>query len=149
MPRMFLKRMIIPTEKLALAGNRTRASRVAGENSTTEPPVPWPEWRDCARDQFPCLAVVYSSSIFFNDIFKTKELMDVDFCRFNRKRKRTKGQVSNKLKKFTVLTLKNALQSNKVMPIQKWSNSKEMLQRKFKAMNSSIKIVSTVQKRTS
>ena len=26
--------------KLALAGNRTRASRVAGENSTTEPPVP-------------------------------------------------------------------------------------------------------------
>ena len=24
----------------ALAGNRTRASRVAGENSTTEPPVP-------------------------------------------------------------------------------------------------------------
>ena len=25
--------------KLALAGNRTRASRVAGENSTTEPPV--------------------------------------------------------------------------------------------------------------
>ena len=25
---------------LALAGNRTRASRVAGENSTTEPPVP-------------------------------------------------------------------------------------------------------------
>ena len=30
--------------KLALAGNRTRASRVAGENSTTEPPVPcWKE----------------------------------------------------------------------------------------------------------
>ena len=27
-------------KKLALAGNRTRASRVAGENSTTEPPVP-------------------------------------------------------------------------------------------------------------
>ena len=29
------------TKKLyrALAGNRTRASRVAGENSTTEPPV--------------------------------------------------------------------------------------------------------------
>ena len=26
-------------KKLALAGNRTRASRVAGENSTTEPPV--------------------------------------------------------------------------------------------------------------
>ena len=26
---------------LALAGNRTRASRVAGENSTTEPPVPF------------------------------------------------------------------------------------------------------------
>ena len=25
----------------ALAGNRTRASRVAGENSTTEPPVPF------------------------------------------------------------------------------------------------------------
>ena len=25
--------------KIALAGNRTRASRVAGENSTTEPPV--------------------------------------------------------------------------------------------------------------
>ena len=24
---------------VALAGNRTRASRVAGENSTTEPPV--------------------------------------------------------------------------------------------------------------
>ena len=24
---------------IALAGNRTRASRVAGENSTTEPPV--------------------------------------------------------------------------------------------------------------
>ena len=27
-------------KKNALAGNRTRASRVAGENSTTEPPVP-------------------------------------------------------------------------------------------------------------
>ena len=27
--------------RLALAGNRTRASRVAGENSTTEPPVPF------------------------------------------------------------------------------------------------------------
>ena len=26
--------------KTALAGNRTQASRVAGENSTTEPPVP-------------------------------------------------------------------------------------------------------------
>ena len=26
---------------LALAGNRTRATRVAGENSTTEPPVPF------------------------------------------------------------------------------------------------------------
>ena len=26
--------------QIALAGNRTRASRVAGENSTTEPPVP-------------------------------------------------------------------------------------------------------------
>ena len=26
-------------KKTALAGNRTRASRVAGENSTTEPPV--------------------------------------------------------------------------------------------------------------
>ena len=26
---------------LGLAGNRTRASRVAGENSTTEPPVPF------------------------------------------------------------------------------------------------------------
>ena len=26
---------------LAVAGNRTRASRVAGENSTTEPPVPF------------------------------------------------------------------------------------------------------------
>ena len=26
---------------LALAGNRTRASRVAGENSTTEQPMPW------------------------------------------------------------------------------------------------------------
>ena len=25
--------------KIALAGNRTRASRVAGENSTTEPPM--------------------------------------------------------------------------------------------------------------
>ena len=31
--RFYLKRN-------ALAGNRTRASRVAGENSTTEPPVP-------------------------------------------------------------------------------------------------------------
>ena len=28
-----------PKEYLALAGNRTRASRVAGENSTTEPPM--------------------------------------------------------------------------------------------------------------
>ena len=28
------------SKKVALAGNRTRASRVAGENSTTEPPVP-------------------------------------------------------------------------------------------------------------
>ena len=28
-------------DSLALAGNRTRASRVAGENSTTEPPVPF------------------------------------------------------------------------------------------------------------
>ena len=27
--------------RLALAGNRTRASRVAGEYSTTEPPVPF------------------------------------------------------------------------------------------------------------
>ena len=27
-------------KKSALAGNRTRASRVAGENSTTEPPMP-------------------------------------------------------------------------------------------------------------
>ena len=26
-------------KRVALAGNRTRASRVAGENSTTEPPV--------------------------------------------------------------------------------------------------------------
>ena len=26
--------------QIALAGNRTRASRVAGENSNTEPPVP-------------------------------------------------------------------------------------------------------------
>ena len=29
----------------ALAGNRTRASRVAGENSTTEPPVQAHNWR--------------------------------------------------------------------------------------------------------
>ena len=28
------------SKRNALAGNRTRASRVAGENSTTEPPVP-------------------------------------------------------------------------------------------------------------
>ena len=34
-PRMCRYRL-----KSALAGNRTRASRVAGENSTTEPPVP-------------------------------------------------------------------------------------------------------------
>ena len=27
------------TQKNALAGNRTRAARVAGEHSTTEPPV--------------------------------------------------------------------------------------------------------------
>ena len=27
-------------KNVALAGNRTRATRVAGENSTTEPPVP-------------------------------------------------------------------------------------------------------------
>ena len=30
---------IVAWRKFALAGNRTRASRVAGENSTTEPPV--------------------------------------------------------------------------------------------------------------
>ena len=30
----------IKKKRNALAGNRTRASRVAGENSTTEPPVP-------------------------------------------------------------------------------------------------------------
>ena len=30
---------IVAGRKFALAGNRTRASRVAGENSTTEPPV--------------------------------------------------------------------------------------------------------------
>jgi hypothetical protein len=28
-----------PVKKSALAGNRTRAARVAGEHSTTEPPV--------------------------------------------------------------------------------------------------------------
>ena len=28
-----------PKKDVALAGNRTRASRVAGENSTTEPPM--------------------------------------------------------------------------------------------------------------
>ena len=28
------------SKRNALAGNRTRTSRVAGENSTTEPPVP-------------------------------------------------------------------------------------------------------------
>lgn len=30
---------VVFLQKDALAGNRTRASRVAGENSTTEPPV--------------------------------------------------------------------------------------------------------------
>lgn len=30
---------IVAWRRFALAGNRTRASRVAGENSTTEPPV--------------------------------------------------------------------------------------------------------------
>ena len=34
------KKTNIKKKKDALAGNRTRASRVAGENSTTEPPVP-------------------------------------------------------------------------------------------------------------
>ena len=29
----------LESKKYALAGNRTRASRVAGENSTTEPPM--------------------------------------------------------------------------------------------------------------
>ena len=33
------KTKIVAWRKFALAGNRTRASRVAGENSTTEPPV--------------------------------------------------------------------------------------------------------------
>ena len=32
--------MKVKVEKDALTGNRTRASRVAGENSTTEPSVP-------------------------------------------------------------------------------------------------------------
>ena len=31
--------MVIKRNKNALAGNRTRAARVAGEHSTTEPPV--------------------------------------------------------------------------------------------------------------
>ncbi len=30
---------IVDIQKNALAGNRTRAARVAGEHSTTEPPV--------------------------------------------------------------------------------------------------------------
>jgi hypothetical protein len=35
----FIKKIIIKNNKNALAGNRTRAARVAGEHSTTEPPV--------------------------------------------------------------------------------------------------------------
>ena len=40
-----LNKQIYILKKNALAGNRTQASRVAGENSTIEPPVPyWPTY---------------------------------------------------------------------------------------------------------
>ncbi|KAK2852279.1 hypothetical protein Q7C36_007480 [Tachysurus vachellii] len=39
----------------ALAGNRTRASRVAGENSTTEPPMPTLRGRGHLRQRWPAL----------------------------------------------------------------------------------------------
>ena len=41
---IFLEQRVVKQKKknIALAGNRTRAARVAGEHSTTEPPVlPW------------------------------------------------------------------------------------------------------------
>ncbi|KAK2852280.1 hypothetical protein Q7C36_007481 [Tachysurus vachellii] len=42
----------------ALAGNRTRASRVAGENSTTEPPMPTLRGRGHLRQRWPALLMV-------------------------------------------------------------------------------------------
>ena len=36
----FTKLKVVKENNVAWTGNRTRASRVAGENSTTEPPMP-------------------------------------------------------------------------------------------------------------
>ena len=48
-------------EESALAGNRTRASRVAGENSTTEPPMPLEKWVLFLRTYSSCLCSVPQS----------------------------------------------------------------------------------------